>query len=562
MHSLSRIALACLLFAASAIEVLGNNIKINMNDGKYYYFPEDEFEPLDGPEGNTGSEGCAFSKLVRGPEGFDYEDGIKEIRTDGPNPRVISNAFNQAESIPSPNMASDWLWQWGQFIDHDFSLVFDNGEEMEIDIPHKDGFFPSNVKKITLLRSEFEIDDEGVAQQINSIASHINAGTVYGNSERLGSLLATDALDTNGGTGRLKTSTSEYGVTDLLPLNNGLENFIVGNDENNGAGDLGQFFLAGDIRANDHLNLIVTHTLWVREHNYWADTIRDENEDLTGQQVFDLARLIVQSEIQHITYNEFLPLLLGIGAIPSYSGYDPHVNAGALNIGATCAYRVGHTLVSPSLLTKDSNGAEAFIAFEDGFFNPGVIKAMGLDPFLRGLSSQVCQKVDPFINSALRNELFGTNDDLFSRNIQRGRDHGLPTYNDIREAYLGGVSERLENTTDAFFDDDVFQEGTGSILAELYDSPDDVDCFVGLLSEMPVDGAMLGPTHQMILSQQFKDLRDSNPFWYEKRLHGKLLQLVKDTKLSHVIKRNADVAGSLDDVVQDNVFIVPSDEPV
>ena len=113
--------------------------------------------------------------------------------------------------------------------------------------------------------------------------------------------------------------------------------------------------LCTDIRANEHLNLIVIHTLFVREHNYFADMIRAENPDLTGEEVFEYARLIVQSEIQHITYNEFLPILIG-DVIPPYTGYDPHVNAGALNVAAACAYRVGHTLVSPNIKRVDQSG--------------------------------------------------------------------------------------------------------------------------------------------------------------------------------------------------------------
>ena len=103
----------------------------------------------------------------------------------------------------------------------------------------------------------------------------------------------------------------------------------------------------------------------MREHNYWADMIRDENPELTGNEVFDSARVIVQSEVQRITYDEFLPLIIG-DVIPEYTGYDPEVNGAALNVGASCAYRVGHTLISPSIAFQGpDDDAPSFIPFEE-----------------------------------------------------------------------------------------------------------------------------------------------------------------------------------------------------
>ena len=57
---------------------------------------------------------------------------------------------------------------------------------------------------------------------------------------------------------------------------------------------------------------------------------------------------------------------------------------------------------------------------------------------MRGLSTQAMQAVDAQVVDELRNFLFGDPNagglDLAALNIQRGRDHGLPSYNDTREA--------------------------------------------------------------------------------------------------------------------------------
>ena len=143
------------------------------------------------------------------------------------------------------------------------------------------------------------------------------------------------------------------------------------------------------------------------------------------------------------------------------------------------------------------------------FFSPQTIKDHGLDTFMRGLSTQVCQAVDPHLNDPLRNLLFGVPDDLFSRNIQRARDHGIPGYNSLRETFLG-QGQGLASLDDA----NVFQPGTGATLDSLYNSPDEVDCFVGLLSELPATGAMVGPTLQVsILSTQTHSVCTNPPLY-------------------------------------------------
>jgi len=56
-----------------------------------------------------------------------YEDGIGEPRGGGieqpstlPNPRDISNIISDQDAeTGNPLRASDWIWQWGQFVDHD-----------------------------------------------------------------------------------------------------------------------------------------------------------------------------------------------------------------------------------------------------------------------------------------------------------------------------------------------------------------------------------------------------------------------------------------------------------
>ena len=131
--------------------------------------------------------------------------------------------------------------------------------------------------------------------------------------------------------------------------------------------------------------------------------------------------------------------------------------------------------------------------------------------------------------------------DLASLNIQRGRDHGLPGYNDAR-TQMG--LPRIES-----FDDPIWKDGVGERLAEVYDSPDDVDLWIAGLAEKPVGDAMMGETNTKILTDQFTALRDGDRFWYENQFSGEQLEQLNSTSLADIIKRNSDVQNLQDQVM-------------
>jgi hypothetical protein len=389
-----------------------------------------------------------------------------------------------------------------------------------------DPFFNSTIHELPLNRSFFELDANAVAQQVTNISSFISGDNIYGNTfSRLKYIRDDDSYLT----GRLRTS-----GPNLLPKNTeGLTN--------RGGDARADLFLAGDVRANENLALTVMHTLWMREHNYWADALKATNPELTGDQLFYMARAIVTYEMQKVIYDEFLPALLGEDAIAPYAGYNPDVDPRMENVVSACAFRVGHTMVSPALFLDYGNKTLETIALENAFFVPSEVENRGgIDAFLRGLINSIGQEVDPFVVPAMRNHLF-TNFDLVAINIQRARDHGIPDFNTIRQS-LG--FDKLDSFEDFSF---------GQELASVYSNTDQIDCWIGMNSEPRIDGLMVGETQRAVMARNFANIRDGDPNFYKNVGDPELLALIESTTLADVIRRNSDQLGSLDDV-RDDVF--------
>ncbi|MDB4673503.1 peroxidase family protein, partial [Verrucomicrobiales bacterium] len=186
-----------------------------------------------------------------------YADGVSApAGTDRPNARTISNALSAQESpSPDPRRLSDFVWQWGQFIDHDLVLTHtDPSEPFPIAVTDEGDLL---APAIPFSRSENDGGDP--REQINSVTPSLDASMVYGSTPE-----RTAALRTFDG-GRLRTSAG-----DLLPYNTtGLDNDSGGAPESEAA----SFFVGGDLRVNEQPGLTAMHTLFVREHNRIADSL-------------------------------------------------------------------------------------------------------------------------------------------------------------------------------------------------------------------------------------------------------------------------------------------------
>jgi hypothetical protein len=501
-----------------------------------------EDRTLDGSGNNLANPqwGAMNTPMTREASGYHYSDGIwGPAGSTRPSARVISNAVLAQNdlSIPDPRGMTALVSFWAQYVAHDISLRVERYplENMYVDVPTGDPQFDpfsAGGKTIPFYRSDCAVGTgpttANPCEQVNRVNAWLDASTVYGNGSYRG-----DWLRSNVG-GRLKITPHASG--DLLPFND--ESQVM--DSAFGPTTDPSFFVAGDDRANQQSGLIALHTLFLREHNYQASQIATANPSWTDEQIFQRARRIVAAEIQAVTYNEYLPAMLGPHGVPEYTGYDPLVNPSISNAFATVGFRIGHSLTSPTIRRVDVDGNEYVdgdLQLRDSFFNNSVIVDQGgVDPILRGLSMQVEQKIDAYVIDDIRNVLFGPPGagglDLASLDIQRGRDHGVADYNTMRADFgLPRVTSFAEITSDT---------RVQAALASVYASVDDIDAWVGALAEDHLPGASVGPLVAAITVDQFARLRDGDRFWYENDAEFSAAEIaaIRDTQLADIMMRN------------------------
>lgn len=525
--------------------------RATQNRGNAGDFVDDrEVRTIDGSFNNEENPlwGASFTHLVRWAED-DYEDGISSMAgSNRVSARVVSNNIHDQETgvaLPNTFNTTDFVWQWGQFVDHDIGLTDGLEEEADITVPTGDTYFdPDSTGTATILFARAIFDHEtgttvtNPREQENELTAWIDGSMVYGSDDERAL-----ALRVSADSPYLSTSDGN-----LLPFNTSGQT----NANAFGAADE-ELFLAGEIRANEQVGLTVMHTLWVREHNRLAAILEENSPDATGEEIFQAARRLVVAKIQIITYEEYLPALIGANALSVYEGYDNTVNPGLYNEFSVAAYRYGHSLVNNELLRLDDEGntiEDGNLTLRDVFFTaPAILTTEdSLDPILRGLAGQLHQILDVKITSELRNFLFGSPGegglDLVSLNVQRGRDHGIPSYNDMREVF--GL-ERYDSFADVTSDTDL-----QAALAATYDDIDDVDLFTGGLAEDPLTdvGSQMGELFREMHIVQFEAFRDGDRFWYQRYLTEDELERVEDTTLAEVIRDNTNIG----DEIQDNVF--------
>ncbi|XP_034116256.1 chorion peroxidase [Drosophila albomicans] len=497
-----------------------------------------------------------------------YEDGIWTPRIHATDGSPLSSARDISrvlfDDVQRPHAKCNQLtMQFGQLLAHDISqsasvrldekgglvqCCTEGGKSMlpkekthfaclPISVAPDDEFYGAfGVRCLNLVRLSLVPSPDcqlSYGKQRSKVTHFLDASPIYGSHEQA-------ALELRTFRGGQLTMHHEHG-RDLLPLT----------DDKSacGGGESGKTcFKAGDGRTNQIISLVTLHIVFGREHNRVAKILSELNPTATDEWLYQEARRIVIAELQHITYNEYLPAVIGpqqmkrFRLVPRNQGYSTDynvdVNPAITNEFSGAAFRMGHSSVDGKYHLRDGGSIE----IPDVMFNPSRLRQPAFyDDMLQTLFTQPMQEVDSSITHGLSRYLFrGDNPfglDLAALNIQRGRDQGLRSYNDYLEL-MGAPKLRHFG---------IFPKEVADRLSSVYRSPDDIELWVGGLLEKAVQDGFVGITFAEIIADQFARFKQGDRYFYEydekvnpTAFKPEQLQEIRKATMARLICDNAD----------------------
>ncbi|CAL8356561.1 unnamed protein product [Lota lota] len=521
------------------------------------------------------------------PRGWDPEHTYSSFSL--PPVRLVSQEvlYTHNDNISLDSTLSHLLVEWGQWIDHDlvltpqspstaaFKTAVDCTRSCSRDTPCFPIQIPSSDPRTGLqscmpfFRSAPSCREgspaSGHREQLNAITSYVDASMVYGSSGGVAAALRNHSSPL--GALALNPQHSDRGLAYMPflsrtpqarldpcgPRSGGNLSFSEPRDRSPRHDNATSCFQAGDSRANEHLGMIALHTVFLREHNRLVEKLYVLNPHWSPDTLYQEARKIMGAIHQILTWDHYLPRVLGESAIshlmPTYEGYNPDVDPSVANVFAAAAFRFAHVTIQPIVArlgpgySLDSKHPPLPL-HHSLFASWRVVQEGGVDPVLRGLllSPAKLQVPGQMMVEELTERLFqaqgGMPLDLGALNLQRGRDHGLPGYSSWRE--FCGLS--VPNTTTDLADI-LGNRALAHKFLELYGTSGNIDVWVGAISEPALPGGRVGPLLSCLLARQFRALRDGDRFWWEREgvFTAAQRKHLKSASLSRIICDNSHI---------------------
>lgn len=292
---------------------------------------------------------------------------------------------------------------------------------------------------------------------------------------------------------------------------------------------------AGDARVTITPMLAALQTLFMREHNRVARRLTALNPLWSDERTFQETRRVVTAQWQLLSFRDWLQWIIGTDTVQQNSllpstrtysqDYNASVPATVSNDFSSAAYRSFHSMVPDEVWLGGGGGEPLQVGALNDVSADAILSTSGFRRIILGMVFQPRQTQDQFTADEISGGLFrGSNSfggDLMATDIARGREHGLPGYNDFRELC---DLPRAKNFSD--FGDTITSAENIRLLGLLYEDPDDVDFIVGGLLEQ-IDtrdplASVTSPVFRCVVLDQFRRLKSGDRYFFDLRGPGAL----------------------------------------
>ncbi|NXM10532.1 DUOX2 oxidase, partial [Ploceus nigricollis] len=471
-----------------------------------------------------GSVGARLLRLLPA----NYADGVYQALQEPrvPNARRLSNAVARGPSgLPSRRNTTVLAVFFGFHVLLDILEAEKPGcpaEFLNIHIPSGDPVFdPAGTGDVVLPFQRIHWAPEtgqspnNPREQTNEMTGWLDGSSIYGPSHSW-----SDALRSFLG-GQLAS-----GPNGSLPRQtDGRVPMWKALDPSTGQGGPQGIYDLGSAWGNENPFLQAESIAWFRYHNHLATALAQEHPAWSDEDLFQHARKRVIATFQSIVLYEWLPTLLGT-QVPEYQGYQQHLDPSLSPEFVAAAGQFLATMVPPGVYKRDTRCRFQNVSGSGGPFpavrlcnsywsrkSPGLQQAEDVDSLLLGMSSQIAEQEDNIVVEDLQDYWYGplkySRTDYVASWIQRGRDFGLPTYNQARQRFGLKPLQNWSNLA-PHLEPQVLQK-----VAALYGNN------MAGLELLP--GGMLeaeGSLFSTIILEQFLRLRDGDRFWFENTKNG------------------------------------------
>ncbi|GBB83501.1 hypothetical protein RclHR1_10200008 [Rhizophagus clarus] len=459
-----------------------------------------------------------------------------------------TDAFNlqRLDKFKSKRKNSHILTYWAFFVRMDIVTATAKGVNFPqgVYIPTDDALYLSNYRNgppsssfaysVPFHQFNRSVPD-GNHTGLNTATTFLDASTIYGTS-----LAELQLLRDYGNNGKMKLS--------AYPTDDGQFGYPRTDDNGN--------YIIGIKAATRNVFTDMFTTIFLREHNRLCDELFAIHQNTWDDETyFQEARRWVIAYIQKITYYEYLGTALGV-PLPPYNGYKPELRPLIDTFFATVAFRYGHSEISDFYNIVNEHGDFLALLSLHDLKEKGILSIYGVPSLALSLSLQLQEEVDIYFSEYMRSyhSVLRSPEppvDIAALDIVRSRDHGIPSYNDARQAF--GLPRKV-SWADITSDPDVQQK-----LQSTYATVDQIEPLMGALAEPHINGGNYGELISYSFNATWTRIRDSDRFWYEnKEVSGFSdadISKIQTTRLVDIIRRNTPASS----IFPDNLwFVQPS----